>query len=130
MNITDQILGDATLNNIKVQVNIRESVDSLCRDGADRTRPFSKIEWLRTPKRGKRGSYKPFWTHTRTLRVILYPLRHSKYVKYTATMTYRSCIVIHLCGSVNSELQTIYVYGYIIISCSLCTTRVITILFL
>ena len=37
--------------------HIRESVDSLCRDGADRTRPFSKIEWLRTPKR---GSYKPF----------------------------------------------------------------------
>ena len=36
---------------------ISESVDSLCRDGADRTRPFSKIEWLRTPKR---GSYKPF----------------------------------------------------------------------
>ena len=67
---------------------IRESVDSLCRDGADRTRPFSKIEWPRTPKR---GSYKPFWTHTRTLRVILYPLRPSKYVKYTATMTYGSC---------------------------------------
>ena len=38
-------------------IYIRESVDSLCRDGADRTRPFSKIEWLRTPKR---GSYKPF----------------------------------------------------------------------
>ena len=71
-----------------MQSSIRESVDSLCRDGADRTRPFSKIEWLRTPKR---GSYKPFWTHTRTLRVILYPLRPSKYVKYTATMTYRSC---------------------------------------
>ena len=67
---------------------IRESVDSLCRDGADRTRPFSKLEWPRTPKR---GSYKPFWTHTRTLRVILYPLRPSKYVKYTATMTYGSC---------------------------------------
>ena len=73
---------------IKFQFNIRESVDSLCRDGADRTRPFSKIEWLRTPKR---ASYKPFWTHTRTLRVILYPLRPSKYVKYTATMTYGSC---------------------------------------
>ena len=67
---------------------IRESVDSLCRDGADRTRPFSKIEWLRTPKR---GSYKHFCTHTRTLRVILYPLRPSKYVKYTATMSYGIC---------------------------------------
>ena len=40
-----------------VLVAIRESVDSLCRDGADRTHPFSKIEWVRTPKR---GSYKPF----------------------------------------------------------------------
>ena len=68
--------------------SIRESVDSLCRDGADRTRPFSKQDWPRTPKR---GSYKPFWTHTRTLRVILYLLRPSKYVKYTATMTYGSC---------------------------------------
>ena len=36
---------------------IRESVDPLCRDGADRTHPFSKIEWLKTPKR---SSYKPF----------------------------------------------------------------------
>ena len=36
---------------------IRESVDSLCRDGADTTRPLFKTEWLRTPKR---GSYKPF----------------------------------------------------------------------
>ena len=41
----------------KLCMVIRESVDSLCRDGADRTRPFSKIEWLITPKR---GSYKPF----------------------------------------------------------------------
>ena len=44
-------------NHLFLQYTIRESVDSLCRDGADRTRPFSKIEWLRTPKR---GSYKPF----------------------------------------------------------------------
>ena len=36
---------------------IRESVDSLCRDGADTTRPLFKTEWLITPKR---GSYKPF----------------------------------------------------------------------
>ena len=36
---------------------IRESVDSLCRDGADTTRPLFKTEWLRTPKR---GSYKLF----------------------------------------------------------------------
>ena len=41
-----------------------------------------------------------------------------------------TCIVIHLCGSVNSELQTIYVYGHIKISCSLYTTWVIAILFL
>ena len=47
----------ATPVRIRNRYNIRESVDSLCRDGADRTRPFSKIEWLRTPKR---GSYKPF----------------------------------------------------------------------
>ena len=73
--------------NVPLQ-DIRESVDSLCRDGADRTRPFSKLEWPRTPKR---GSYKPFWTHTRTLRAILYPLRPSKHVKCTATMTYGSC---------------------------------------
>ena len=37
--------------------HIRESVDSLCRDGTDTTRPLSHIEWLRTPKR---SSYKPF----------------------------------------------------------------------
>ena len=36
---------------------IRESVDSLCRDGADMARPFFHIEWLRTPKL---SSYKPF----------------------------------------------------------------------
>ena len=41
-----------------------------------------------------------------------------------------TCIVIHLCGSMNSELQTIYVYGHIKISCSLYTTWVIAILFL
>ena len=37
--------------------NIRESVDSLCRDGADTTHPLFQTEWLRTPKR---GSYEPF----------------------------------------------------------------------
>ena len=42
---------------VYIYIYIRESVDSLCRDGADRTRPFFKIEWLITPKR---GSYKPF----------------------------------------------------------------------
>ena len=31
--------------------DIRESVDSLCRDGTDTTRPFSHIEWPRTLKR-------------------------------------------------------------------------------
>ena len=36
---------------------IRESVDSLCRDSTDTTRPLFQTEWLRTPKR---GSYKPF----------------------------------------------------------------------
>ena len=35
----------------------RESVDSLCRDGADMTRPLFHTKRLRTPKR---GSYKPF----------------------------------------------------------------------
>ena len=32
------------------------------------------------------GSYKPFQTHTRTLKVLLYPVRPIKYVKYTANM--------------------------------------------
>ena len=61
------------------------SVDSLCRDGADMTHPFFHIQWLRA---FKHGSYKPFQTHTCTLRVLLYPLRPSKYVKYAATVTY------------------------------------------
>ena len=39
----------------------RESVDSIC---WNETRPFSYIEWLRTPKR---GSYKKFYTYTHTL---------------------------------------------------------------
>ena len=36
---------------------IIESVDSICRDGSDTTRPFLHIELPRTPKR---GSYKHF----------------------------------------------------------------------
>ena len=39
---------------IMLSMYIRESVDSLCRDGADTTR---HMEWLRTPKC---GTYKPF----------------------------------------------------------------------
>ena len=56
----------------------------LCKYGADMTRPFSHIEWLRTPKD---NTYKP---HTPTLRVLLYLLKLSKYIKYTAPVTYRN----------------------------------------
>ena len=87
---------------------IRESVDSLCRDGTDTTRPFFHIEWLRTPKR---DSYKPFYTHEHILRVILYPLRPSKCVKDAATLTYGNRpnrTFGNFCSSFSSSVELAY----------------------
>ena len=67
---------------------IRESVDSLCRDGADTDTPIYQMKRLITPER---YSYKPFQTYNKALRVFLYHIRPSKYVKYTYTMTYGNC---------------------------------------
>ena len=68
--------------------HIRESVDSLCRDGADTDTPIYQMKRLITPER---YSYKPFQTYNKALRVFLYHIRPSKYVKYTYTMTYGNC---------------------------------------
>ena len=70
------------------QMFIRESVDSLCRDGADTDTPIYQMKRLITPER---YSYKPFQTYNKALRVFLYHIRPSKYVKYTYTMTYGNC---------------------------------------
>ena len=67
---------------------IRESVDSLCRDGADTDTPIYQMKRLITPER---YSYKPFQTYNKALRVFLYHIRPSKYVKCTDTMTYGNC---------------------------------------
>ena len=67
---------------------IRESVDSLCSDGADTDTPIYQMERLIAPER---YSYKPFQTYNKALRVFLYHIRPSKYVKYTYTMTYGNC---------------------------------------
>ena len=69
-------------------LHIRESVDSLCRDGADTDTPIYQMKRLITPER---YSYKPFQTYNKALRVFLYHIRPSKYVKYTYTMTYGNC---------------------------------------
>ena len=71
-----------------VLLHIRESVDSLCRDGADTDTPIYQMKRLITPER---YSYKPFQTYNKALRVFLYHIRPSKYVKYTYTMTYGNC---------------------------------------
>ena len=54
----------------------------MCRDSAD------TMKRLVTPER---YSYKPFQTYNKALRVFLYHIRPSKYVKYTDTMTYGNC---------------------------------------
>ena len=41
-------------------IDIRDSVDSLCRDGADTDMPIFEMKRLRTPER---YSHKPFQTH-------------------------------------------------------------------
>ena len=69
-------------------IYIRESVDSLCRDGADTDTPIYQMKRLIAPER---YSYKPFQTYNMALRVFLYHIRPSKYVKYAYTMTYRNC---------------------------------------
>ena len=45
-------------------MNIRESVDSLCRDGADTDTPIYQMKRLITPER---YSYKPFQTYNKAL---------------------------------------------------------------
>ena len=60
----------------------------LCRDGADTDPPIYQMKRLIAPER---YSYKPFQTYNKALRVFLYHIRPSKYVKYTDTMTYRNC---------------------------------------
>ena len=42
--------------------NIRESVDTLCRDGANTHTPIYQMKQLRTPER---YSHKPFQTHNK-----------------------------------------------------------------
>ena len=71
-----------------IYIYIRESVDSLCRDGADTDTPIYQMKRLITPEC---YSYKPFQTYNKALRVFLYHIRPSKYVKYTYTMTYGNC---------------------------------------
>ena len=62
------------------------SVDNLYSDGTETltygAAQNSQMLWLRA-----------FLEHTPTVRVFLYPLRLSKYVKYTATMTYQASFV-------------------------------------
>ena len=43
-------------------VSIRESVDSLCRDGADTDTPIFEMKRIRTPER---QGHKPFQTHNK-----------------------------------------------------------------
>ena len=73
---------------LRLFVVIRESVDSLCRDGADTDTPIYQMERLIAPER---YSYKPLQTYNKALREFLYHIRPSKYVKYTYTMTYGNC---------------------------------------
>ena len=76
------------MHNLARILAIRESVDSLCRDGADTDTPIYQMKRLIAPER---YSYKPFQTYNKALRVFLYHIRPSKYVKYAYTMTYGNC---------------------------------------
>ena len=69
-----------------VYVHIRESLDSICRDGPDMDMPINQMKWLRTSD--ERYSCKPFQTRTKALRVFLLHIRPSKYVKYLNIMPY------------------------------------------
>ena len=79
---------EAVLSNVMSLPQIRESVDSLCRDGANTDTPIYQMKRLIAPER---YSYKPFQTYNKALRVFLYHIRPSKYVKCTDTMTYGNC---------------------------------------